>query len=134
MSTTGMGSSFALNIGNALLTGAGSPAFPATVYAKMHIGAPGAAGTANPAAYTNRPVATFGTGSITGTNMVWSNSSAVNLGTVSNTENITWFSLWNAASGGTLVAVGTVAGGSVTSGSSPTFPIGALTVSMGIAT
>jgi hypothetical protein len=61
---------------------------PATVYVKLHVGPPGAAGTANPSTVTTRLAATFsaasgGAISITTTYPIW---------TLTSTEIETWVS------------------------------------------
>lgn len=70
----------------------------AAVYAKLHTGDPGAAGTSNPAVETIRQQVTFGSdasgGVITSTaDTQWTNLAA--------NEVLTHVSLWSASSGGT---------------------------------
>ena len=66
----------------------------AAVYVQLHLGDPGSAGTANPAANTTRQAATFGTGA---TGRAISNTAAVEWTSVPNTETYTWISLWDAS-------------------------------------
>jgi hypothetical protein len=76
--------------------GAGSVPTITTVYVKLHIGDPGEAGTANPAAETTRQSVTFAAavgGSITSSGTVsWNN--------VSTTETITYISFWDNSTAG----------------------------------
>jgi hypothetical protein len=72
----------------------------AAVWVKLHLGDPGAAGTANPAAETTRKQATFGSGATGG---AISNTAAVEWAPVPNTETVSWVSLWTASTGGTFL-------------------------------
>lgn len=78
----------------------------ATVYVKLHIGAPGSAGANNAAANTSRQQATFNaasSGATTNTSdVVWTN--------VSNSETYSHISLWSASSGGTFLGEAALAG------------------------
>jgi hypothetical protein len=80
-------------------TGAGAPTSIPAFYVKLHLGAPGAAGTSNPAAETTRQAASFAAasgGSITtDADTTWTG--------VSNTETVTHVSFWTASSGGTFL-------------------------------
>lgn len=72
---------------------------PAANYVQLHIGDPGALGTANPSAVTTRSLATKGTpasGSVglTGTLPSWSMTA---------TETITHISVWDASTAGTFL-------------------------------
>ena len=71
------------------------------VYVKLHLGDPGAAGTANPAANTTRGTASFGVGASGGSIAINANCDWVN---VPNTETYTWVSLWNNNAAGTFLA------------------------------
>lgn len=74
---------------------------PAAVYAQLHTGDPGAAGTANASAETGRQAIEFGaaaSGQIASSNTPsWASWSA-------GTETITHISLWSASSAGTFYA------------------------------
>jgi hypothetical protein len=72
----------------------------AAVYVKLHLGAPGAAGTSNPAANTTRQAVTFGSAAATG---AISNTANVEWTSVSNTETYSHVSFWTASSGGTFL-------------------------------
>lgn len=72
----------------------------AGVYAKLHLGDPGSAGTSNAAAETTRQQVTFGSAASAG---AMSNTAAVEWTNVSTTEVVTWLSFWTASSGGTFL-------------------------------
>lgn len=75
---------------------------PTIVYAKQHVGPPGAAGTANPSAVTTRLAVTFAAaagGIITVT-------TPYAVFTETATENETWVSLWDAPTGGNCLYIG----------------------------
>ncbi len=102
---------------------------PATIFVKLHLGDPGAAGTANPAANTTRQAVTFAAASA---GSVVSNADVTWL-SVPNTETYTHFSLWTASSGGTFVGSGTVASGGVTVGQDFTLASGNVSASLIVA-
>jgi hypothetical protein len=93
----------------------------ASVFAKLHLGDPGAAGTANAATETTRQQVTFGSAATTG---AIANTAAVEWTSVSTTETYTHYSLWTASTGGTFLGSGTITGGAVTSGNNFSIPIG----------
>lgn len=70
------------------------------VWAKLHLGDPGAAGTANPAAETTRKQGTFGSAA---TGRAISNTAALEWTNVSTQETYTHVSLWTASTGGTFL-------------------------------
>ena len=71
---------------------------PAATYIKLHVGDPGAAGTANPSAVTTRQSATFSAASAGA--IALSNSPAF---TMTTTETISHISVWDASSAGNLL-------------------------------
>ena len=102
------------------------------IWVQLHIGAPGAAGTANAASNTTRVNATsaFGTaasgGSITNTvELDWTN--------VPTAETYSHVSLWTASSAGTFVASGSITANAVAVGDNFSIPVGDLTVSVPVA-
>lgn len=102
----------------------------ATVYVQLHIGDPGAAGTANAAAETTRKTASFGAASAGS----MSNDAIVGPWTsVAATETYSHVSLWDASPGGNFLGSGTVTGGAVTAGDDFQFPVGDLTLSTTVA-
>lgn len=98
-------------------------------WVKKHIGPPGAAGTANPAADTTRKQATFTSASggaiTTSADLEWTSVSA--------TEDYTHCSGWSAVSGGNVGWTGQITANSVTAGDDFTLPAGDLDISMPVA-
>src|SRR5687767_9846774 len=93
---------------------------------KKHIGAPGSAGTSNPASDTTRKQATWGaaaSGAIT-------NSGDITWTDVPASEDYTHFSAWSAESGGTFGFSGTLTGNAVVTGDDYTIPAGDLDVTL----
>lgn len=70
------------------------------VWVKLHLGDPGAAGTANPAAETTRKQGTFGAGAAGG---AISNTAALEWTNVSTLETYTHVSMWSASVAGTFL-------------------------------
>jgi len=98
-----MATGLAASIANAILdalTGEGS-AFSASAgfYAKLHIGDPGAAGTANAAANTTREACSFSAASGGGI----TNSADIDWTSVPNAETYSHLSFWTAAAGGSFI-------------------------------
>ena len=94
--TVGISSYLANNLLNILRGTAFTP--PAGTYVKLHVGDPGAAGTANPSAVTTRNAATFNA----------STAAALTVSTIAAyaataTETISHISVWDAASGGNFL-------------------------------
>lgn len=78
---------------------------PATVYVKLHVGAPGSGGTSNPSSETTRKAVGLGSPSAgvragTGSVVSWAPIS------LSGTEDLTHYSIWTDVSAGVLVSVG----------------------------
>lgn len=103
---------------------------PAAVWVQLHIGDPGAAGTANPAVETDRIQAIFGTGAAGG---AISNTVALTWTNVAATEDYTHYSAWDAAAAGSFLFSGTVTAEPVTAAGDFTVAVGDLDVSCGIA-
>jgi hypothetical protein len=101
----------------------------ATPYLKLHIGAPGAAGTANPATETTRKLVSFGAGSSgaisNDADIVWTN--------IAGGEDATHWSLWDASTGGNFLGSGTISANAYTAGDTYTIPTGDLDITMPIA-
>jgi hypothetical protein len=100
---------------------------PTAFWLQLHVGDPGAAGTANIAGNATRKQVTFGTaaagGAISNTAVVaWS------AGEVDTTESYSHWSVWSASSGGTFIHSGT-ATGVVTAGDQFQLPIGSVDLS-----
>lgn len=101
----------------------------AAVWCKLHIGAPGAAGTANPAGETTRQQATFGSAAAS---RAISNTALIEWANVSTTETITHVSLWSASSGGTFLGSDALPSGiAVTATDNLRIAIGDVDVSIG---
>ena len=100
---------------------------PTAVYAKLHIGDPGAAGTANPSAVTTRVVITYsaasgGSISITGTAPTWNMTA---------TETLSHVSFWDTVgpSGGNFLWSATLAS-TKSVGSGDTYTLSTETVNL----
>jgi hypothetical protein len=98
-------------------------------WVKLHVGAPGAAGTANPATETTRKQATYaaatgGTATTTG-QLQWTSVAA--------TEDYTHLSTWSASTGGTFGMSGTITANPVTLGDTFTINTGDLDWSVALA-
>ncbi|MFD5697448.1 phage tail fiber protein [Streptomyces lasiicapitis] len=96
---------------------------------KLHVGDPGAAGTANAAAETTRKQATWGSASgaakTTSADLVWTN--------VAGTEDYTHFSMWTASTAGSFGGSGTVTANAVVSADTFTIPAGELDLTLPVA-
>lgn len=100
-------------------------------WVKFHIGDPGAAGTANPAANTTRHQGAFGSnasGNSANTGaLTWS------AGEVTTTEDYSHFSLWTLSSGGVFIGSGLVTATSAQAGTAFTVAIGAFVIGLTVA-
>jgi hypothetical protein len=98
---------------------------PAGCFVQLHVGDPGAAGTANVATETDRTQATFGTvaANSAGSSTI-SNTAAVVWTGVGGTEDFTHWSAWSASTSGTFLFSGTITANAVTVGDTFTLPIG----------
>jgi hypothetical protein len=117
----GMGSAGANTALDALLA--------AYTWIKLHVGAPGSAGTANAATETTRKQATWRAASSGAS----SQSNALTWTSVAGTEDYTHFTCWTASSAGTFGFSGTVTANSVTAGDTFTIAIDDLDVSYTLA-
>jgi hypothetical protein len=95
------------------------------VYIKLHLGAPGEDGTANPAANTSRQLATFSAAS--GGSMT--SSAAVTWTNVSANETYSHWSAWDASSAGNCLWTGALSS-SASVASGDTFQITSLTLTI----
>lgn len=116
---------------NALLNQANYTA-PTAVHMQLHIGDPGAAGTANVASNTTRQNVTNSWPTVTGVGSI-SNDVAISWTSVPASEDYTHFSLWSAGSGGTFYGSGTITANAVTTGDTFTVAIGAATITLNTA-
>lgn len=95
---------------------------PTAIWMKLHIGDPGAAGTANPAGETTRKDVTAVFAAASG-GTVTSNV-AVTWTSVSTSEDYTHYSIWTASTAGTFLWSGTITANAVTAGDTFTFASG----------
>lgn len=102
---------------------------PTTWYVKLHLGDPGAAGTANPATETTRKSVTFNAasgGAITNSVAAqWTNYPA--------SEDVTHVSIWDNVSAGNFLASGTVTADPIVAGTLFSLNIGAISASLLVA-
>lgn len=103
---------------------------PDALYVKLHIGDPGAAGTANAATETTRKQATFGSAPSGGS---ISNTAALTWTGVSGAEDYTHFSAWDVSTGGNFQFSGVITANAVMSGDDFTIGVGGLGVSIATA-
>jgi hypothetical protein len=101
----------------------------ATPFIKLHVGAPGAAGTSNPATETTRKAVSCSaaaSGAITSdADIVWTN--------VAGSEDYTHWSIWTASTAGTFVCSGTMTANAVVAADTFTIPAGDLDLSFTVA-
>jgi hypothetical protein len=99
------------------------------VYVKLHIGDPGAAGTANPATETTRKEVTFAAASIgsiaSDADVIWTN--------IAGSQDATYFTAWDNLTTGNFLFSGTVTGNAYTAGDTYTIASGSLTASLTVA-
>jgi len=99
------------------------------VWIKLHVGDPGAAGTANPAGHTTRMQASFGNAS----GGAISNDAALVWTSVSTAEDYTHFSAWTASTAGTFEFSGLITANAVLVGDTFTIPVGDLDLTLAVA-
>jgi hypothetical protein len=105
-------------------------AYSATdVYVKLHIGDPGANGTANAATETTRKSVSFSAASAGGL----TSDADLSWESIAGSEDATFFTVWDNLSAGNFLFSGTVAGNAYTAGDTFTIPSGSLTVSLTLA-
>ena len=127
---TGFAPAVANAILNALCRGvAWTP--PTAVWIKLHVGDPGASGTANPAVETDRVQATFATPAANG---AISNTAALTWTDVAAAEDFTHFSAWDANAAGNFQFSGTISANAVMTGDDFTIPVADLDVGLAVAT
>lgn len=93
-------------------------------YIQLHVGAPGAAGTANAATETTRKSVSFGTaasGAIANdADIVWS--------AIAGSQDATHWTLWDASTAGNFLESGAITANAYTAGDTYTIPAGSLTI------
>ena len=100
-----------------------------TPYIKLHVGDPGASGTANPAVETTRKAASFGAASAGAI----ASDAAVTWTNIAGSEDATHFTVWDNVSAGNFLFSGTITGNPYTAGDTYTIASGNLTASLTIA-
>jgi hypothetical protein len=101
----------------------------AAVYVKLHVGDPGANGTANAATETTRKEASFSAASA-GT---LTSDAALTWTNIAGSQDATHFSAWDNISAGNFLFSGTVTANAYTAGDTFTISSAALTVSLTVA-
>ena len=104
---------------------------PTALWIKLHVGDPGAAGTANPATETTRKDATTAFAAATAGTVT--TTSALTWTAVAGTEDYTHYSVWSASTAGTFYWSGTITANAVTAGDTFTLPIGDIDLSISTA-
>ena len=118
-------------LGNAGMDALGNAtAFSVAVpYVKLHVGDPGAAGTANPATETTRKSVSFSaatSGGLTSdADVSWTN--------IAGSQDATHFTCWDNISAGNFLFSGAITAGAFTAGDTYTISSGNLTVSLTLA-
>ena len=118
-------------LGNAWLNALGNnTSFAvAQVYVKLHVGDPGAAGTANPATETTRKAASFGVASAgvltSDDDVTWTN--------IAGSEDANHFTAWDSLTTGNFLFSGTITANPYDAGDTYTISAGNLTVSLTLA-
>ncbi len=98
-------------------------------WVKLHVGAPGSAGTANAATETTRKQATWAAAS----GGVLSTNATLTWTSVAGSEDFTHFTLWTASTAGTFGASGTITANAVTAGDTFVIASGDIDVSLTLA-
>ncbi len=126
--TLGLSAAIANDILDALGNNSSLTTIPVAtgLFAKLHVGDPGSAGTANPATETTRQAVSFGAPS--GGSMA--NDAAVTWTSIAGSQDATHFSCWDDATAGTFILSGTITANAYTAGDTYTVAIGAMTVSL----
>lgn len=101
----------------------------ATPYVQLHIGDPGAAGTANVATETTRKLVSFAAASAGSI----ANDAVVTWTNIAGSQDATHWTLWTASAAGTFVGSGTITANAYTAGDTYTAGIGAFTLSLTVA-
>ena len=101
----------------------------ANVYVQLHVGDPGAAGTANPATETTRQSASFAAASA-GT---LTTDAALNWVNIAGSQDATFFTAWDASTAGNFLFSGTISGNPYTAGDTYTIESGSLTATLAVA-
>lgn len=126
-----MATGMSAHLANSLLNALGNnTAYAVTnVYVQLHIGDPGTAGTANAATETTRKAVSFAGASagsiVSDADVSWTN--------ISGSQDATFFTAWDALSGGSFLFSGTITGNPYTAGDTYTIASGSFTTSLTLA-
>jgi hypothetical protein len=101
----------------------------ATVYVKLHVGDPGAAGTANAATETTRKETSFAAAS----SGSLASDAALSWTNIAGSQDATHFTAWDNISAGNFLFSGTITANAYTAGDTFTIASGSLTVSLTLA-
>lgn len=101
----------------------------AQVYVKLHVGEPGAAGTANPATETSRKAASFGVASAG----VLTSDADVSWTNIAGSQDANHFTCWDNASAGNFLFSGNITANPFDAGDTYTIASGNLTATLTIA-
>lgn len=118
-------------LGNAWLNALGNnTSFAvAQVYVKLHVGEPGAAGTANPATETTRKAVSFGVASAG----VLTSDDAVTWTNIAGSEDANHFTAWDSLTTGNFLFSGTITANPYDAGDTYAIDAGNLTASLTLA-
>ena len=100
-----------------------------TAYVKLHVGYPGANGTANPATETTRKAVSFSAASVG----LLTSDAAITWTNIAGSQDATYFTAWDSLTTGNFLFSGTITGNPYTAGDTYTIPSGSLTVSLTVA-
>ena len=100
-----------------------------TAYVKLHVGDPGANGTANPATETTRKAVSFSAASVG----LLTSDAAITWTNIAGSEDATYFTARDSLTTGNFLFSGTITGNPYTAGDTYTIPSGSLTVSLTVA-
>jgi hypothetical protein len=126
-----MATGMSAHLANSLLNALGNnTAYAVTnVYVKLHVGDPGAAGTANAATETTRKAVSFAgasDGSIASdADVSWTN--------ISGSQDATFFTAWDSLTTGNFLFSGTITGNPYTAGDTYTITAGSFVTSLTVA-
>jgi hypothetical protein len=114
----GMSSTVAQNVLNAIFNNTAYSV--AEVWVQLHIGDPGAAGTSNLAAETDRQQLSAATAS----GATITSDAALTWTSITGSEDPTHFSLWSSSAGGTFLGSGAITSAAYAAGNTFTIPAG----------
>jgi hypothetical protein len=100
-----------------------------TPYVKLHVGDPGANGTANPATETTRKSVSFAAASAGS----MASDAAITWTNIAGSQDATHFTAWDSATTGNFLFSGTITANAYSAGDTYTISSGALTTSLTIA-